>query len=262
MKAARWGLDAQPLQVNGDNICKVPWASLLQIETLTMNPCCKSKATWFLFQPPVLRGSSKKLLRLKLHERILNLPSSRGWVGSEKVELSHSVTAEYPRNNPIGSFPSKSGLCCFVGSVFVICWLFSVMEAEHRLARQGKRRRDFRLPYVRSRRSSGVCIASDRGSVSVSKSPVWRGSKSFLTQSSQNVHFHVLWPYVASLSMRWLQKGRFRRNLWLGIHLSTVEVIRSRPTCMPGFSVAVFLSTELPRAQRTSKIAQSWNYLF
>lgn len=32
MKAAHRGLDVQPLQVNGDNICKTPLASVLQIE--------------------------------------------------------------------------------------------------------------------------------------------------------------------------------------------------------------------------------------
>lgn len=32
MKAAHRGLDVQPLQVNGDSICKMPRASVLQIE--------------------------------------------------------------------------------------------------------------------------------------------------------------------------------------------------------------------------------------
>lgn len=108
MKAAHRGLDVQPFQVSGGRICKnatsVCTANWSNFHT---KPRCKSQATWFLFQPPVLIRSHKKFLRLNVCERVLNLPSPGGWTGNGKAELSRSVGAQYLGDNQICLLPSE-----------------------------------------------------------------------------------------------------------------------------------------------------------
>lgn len=52
MKAAHRGLDVQPLQVNGDSICKIPQASVLQIEaTFTRSRAANLRQLDFFSSP-------------------------------------------------------------------------------------------------------------------------------------------------------------------------------------------------------------------
>lgn len=161
ISAQRW--EVQPWQVSGDNTCKVPPASPLQIDA-TMNLRLQSKATWFLFQPPgLIRSHKEKFLRLKVCKRILNLPSPGGWVGNEKVELSHAVTAEYRGNNPIHLFPSEvAGVSVWVPpSLFH--WVYCAVSQRQNICWQRREAKEIlHLPYERSQRSSGKFTARDK----------------------------------------------------------------------------------------------------
>lgn len=131
---------------------------------LNRNLCLRSKATWCLFQPPGLIRSHKKFLRLKVCERILNLPSPGGWIGNEKVELSHSVTAEYRGNNPISFFPSEvAGVSVWIPpSLFH--WLYCTVSPRQNICwqRQGRRRRFSIFLRNISQRSSGEFTATEK----------------------------------------------------------------------------------------------------
>lgn len=139
-----------------------PHCKLMQLNTKLR---LKSKATWFLCQPPgLIRSHKEKFLRLEVCERILNLLSPGGWIGNEKVELSHSVTAEYRGNNPISLFPSEvAGVSVWIPpSLFH--WLYCTVSRRQNICwqRQGRRGRFSIFLRNISQRSSGGFTAREK----------------------------------------------------------------------------------------------------